>query len=459
RHFTFEADLLKRTDHPSLPRVYRSFDDPTQGRAYLLMDYIEGPNLEKLRRQQPEQRLPLAEALTLTGPIVEALAYLHAQQPPIIHRDIKPSNIIVPDSGERTMLVDFGIAKEFDQEATTTVIRRATPGYGAPEQYGTGTDTRTDIYGMGATLYTLLTGTPPADAFYRMTQQMSKGKDPLQPVKQVIPNIPDYVSDAIARAMALEKDERFATIEAFWQALQPDTLAESGAAPVSSAQHVAPIAQPSVVYRPVPERLALSSHPRGKWIALALLLLLALGIGFTIAFASFSNLRGQQANAPTAKPGMTVTHAATATPTPSPQPTPTATPTAQPTATPTAQSTSSVPSVASTYTGTLHDNNGNIDTIMSLRGMTQSGQSIQGTFRVALPLNGNGPFAGTVKSDSSIKFIVHSSDLNASAPLFFTGQIQQNGNINGHYCSLNTSGHCDPNVGGYGTWSVQPNNS
>jgi len=457
RHFTLEADLLKRTDHPSLPRIYRAFDDPTQGRAYLLMDYIEGPNLENLRRQQPKKRFTLHEVLTLTGPIIEAVIYLHSQQPPIIHRDIKPSNIIAPDSGARTMLVDFGIAKEFDQEATTTVIRHATPGYGAPEQYGTGTEVRTDIYGMGATFYTLLTGTIPVDAFFRMTQQMSKKSDPLPPVKQLIPTIPEYVSAAIARAMALEKNERFATMEDFWRTIQPDGPTRSDAPLAVGAASLAPTPapfsnaeqSPYPAYRADPA-LATPSRPRGRWLAMALLLLLALGIGFTAAFLTFPGLHGQQANTPTTVPGTTVTHIATATPTPSPQPTPTATPTTQPTATP----TSSVPTLSSTYTGTLHDNNGDIDTTMSLNALTQSGQHIQGTFRVDAPLSGNGPFTGTVKANSALQFIVHSSD--ANAPLFFTGQIQQDGSIHGQYCSLDSTDHCNPNVGGYGTWLVQP---
>ena len=460
RHFTFEVDLLKRTDHPSLPRVYRSFDDPEQGRAYMLMDYIEGSNLEILRRQRPEQHLSLPETFALLGPIVEALTYLHAQQPPIVHRDIKPSNIIAPDSGERTMLVDFGIAKEFDQEGTTTAVRHATPGYGAPEQYGTGTDTRTDIYGLGATLYTLLTGSPPIDAFFRMTQQMSKREDPLQSVKQLVPTMPDYVSSAIARAMALEKNDRFATVEDFWQALQPATYVGPGAAPMKNVELAAPVVQVKPINQRTPEQLTVSYRPRrGRWIVIALLLLLALGIGFAAALLSLPKLHGQQTNAPTATRVVTATHAATATAKPSPRPTQAATPTATPTTQPTAAPPSSVPSLAGSYNGSIHDNNGSIDTSISLVGISQNGQNVQGTFRVDAPLSGNGPFTGTVKSDSTITFIVHSSDAGAGAPLFFSGQIQQNGNMSGHYCSLDTTNRCNSAVGGFGTWFAQPNKS
>ncbi len=456
RHFTMEAELLRRLDHPSLPRVYRVFDEPSQGRAYMLMDYIEGTNLEKLRRQQPGQRLSLNEALTLIGPIIEAVAYLHAQQPPIIHRDIKPSNIIAPTSGERTMLVDFGIAKEFHQDATTTAIRHASPGYGAPEQYSSGTDQRTDIYGLGATLYTLLTGTVPTDAFFRMTQQMGKGQDPLLPVRQLAPNIPEYVSAAIARAMALESDERFATVEEFWQALQLDTFPTPAPVAVGDGAPIIKTVRPPYLARS--NRLAASSRPRGRWLMMLALLLLALAVGFASALFLFAHQRGQQTPPSTVvSKTAVVTHVATATATPSPTPLP------QPTATPTTppQPTATTPPprlpvLANSYTGTIHDNLGSIDTTMSLNSMSQQQQNIRGNFRVYPPLSGNGPLTGTVNASSAIQFIVYSSDPSARAPLFFTGQIQANGAMGGQYCSLDSTGHCNHAVGGYGTWFVQP---
>jgi hypothetical protein len=93
---------------------------------------------------------------------------------------------------------------------------------------------------------------------------------------------------------------------------------------------------------------------------------------------------------------------------------------------------------------------------MALRQVTQQGQNIKGNFQVQAPLSGNGPFTGTFKTKSSIQFIVHSADPDATAPLFFSGTIQGNGGVSGQYCSLNSQGNCDHNVGGYGTWSVQP---
>ncbi len=116
--FAFECEVLKRLDQPSLPRVYRVFEDDANNRAYMLMDYIEGPNLETLRQKQPDKRFSLPEVLQMMAPIFYAVSYLHNQQPPIIHRDIKPANIIVPGGNDQAMLVDFGIAKEYDPEST-----------------------------------------------------------------------------------------------------------------------------------------------------------------------------------------------------------------------------------------------------------------------------------------------------------------------------------------------------
>jgi eukaryotic-like serine/threonine-protein kinase len=81
--FTLEGEILRRLDHPGLPRVYHAFSDDAMFRAYLLMDYIEGPNLEILRQKQAQHRLPLMQVMRIMAPIIEAIAYLHSQQPPM----------------------------------------------------------------------------------------------------------------------------------------------------------------------------------------------------------------------------------------------------------------------------------------------------------------------------------------------------------------------------------------
>lgn len=133
QRFISECELLKRLDHSSLPHVYRVFNDDKNACAYMLMDFIDGPNLEQLRQRQPEKRFSLSQVMRILAPIFDVVSYLHEQNSPIIHRDIKPANIIVPTTDDEAKLVDFGIAKEYDQDATTTAVRRCSPGYGAPE--------------------------------------------------------------------------------------------------------------------------------------------------------------------------------------------------------------------------------------------------------------------------------------------------------------------------------------
>jgi len=221
--FAFEAEILRRVNHRALPRVYRVFEREKLKRVYMLMEYVKGRNLEDLRVEQPERCFSLPLVLALLSPIVDALHYLHSQDPPILHRDIKPANIVVPLGADEAMLVDFGSAKEYAPDGTATVMSRRSPGYAAPEQYVSGTNTRTDIYGLGATIYMLLTGTMPADALYRVARRSSTGVDPLKPANLLRREVPAAVAEALQRAMSLSSADRFETVEEFWQVLQAHT--------------------------------------------------------------------------------------------------------------------------------------------------------------------------------------------------------------------------------------------
>jgi serine/threonine protein kinase len=437
--FTFEGEVLKRLDHPALPHIYRTFNDDKNGRAYILMDYIEGTNLERLRQQQPEKRLALPQVLSLMAPIIDAVSYLHHQHPPIIHRDIKPANIIAPKAGDGTVLVDFGIAKEYDPDSTTTAIRHCSPGYGAPEQYSMGTDTRTDIYGLGATIYALLTGVVPVDAFYRMTQMGSKSIDPLEPVKQLVPSIP--VAEAIHRAMALDRDARFPTVEEFWQALNANPLPAYGQQPLVLAPPVrtrtlAAIANSATVS----QRLR---RPR-TLLLLPLLVALLMGIGVAAGFfASTASHSATNSFTPTTTLGPTATGASPA-PISTTRPTATSNP-APPTA---------YPNVNGVHRGAIHNTTaGGITANMSFS-IQQKGGSINGSFTVDLPLLGSGPFSGSVTTSNHIQFTVQSNQV--PAPLSFQGTVQPDGSMSGTYCSLDQTGHCSSAAGGGGTWDVNP---
>ena len=492
--FAFESELLTRLDHPALPRVYRSFEDETNNRSYMLMDFIEGPNLETLRQKQPQKRFPLSQVMSMMAPIVEAISYLHKQRPPIIHRDIKPANIIVPSTGDQTVLVDFGIAKEFDPDSTTTAVRRCSPGYGAPEQYNRGTNTRTDIYGLGATFYALLTGVVPDDAFYRMTNLGSGNGDPLEPAHQLNPDIPVHVSDAIQRAMAINIEDRFPSADQFWQALnaqpaQPMTPVPPMVMPLPAAQnaqnaHIAHDEHESVTPAPEvpgaankaltylttqPQEITERIRRRGI-LPLLLLALIALALisGLAAAFwPSITGHKGTQPATPTPVVQHKVTPAATPTlkPTPKPTPTPKPAPVLQPTPTnPPAPAPTSVPptnptpvpaafpNVAGSHNGTVHNTNANVDAGMSVS-FSQNQGNLGGSVTINPPLQGSGPIiSGFVQRNNYIQFTVQG--YSGHAPLMFSGTVQPGGSMGGQYCSIDQTGRCNAASGGQGTWSV-----
>jgi len=500
KRFIFESELLKRLDHRAFPRVYRVFEDETHHKAYMLMDYIEGPNLEKLRQQQPEKRFSLPQVLTLIAPIMDAVTYLHGQDPPVLHRDIKPSNIIAPASGEETVLVDFGIAKEYDKDSTTTAIRTCSPGYAAPEQYSSGTSTGTDIYALGATLYALLTGTVPIDALYRMTHIGSGQDDPLEPVSKFVPTIPRHIERAINRALSINSNDRFASIEEFWQALNAHPTWRQLTAPVirqstSLPQSIVPVSR-KPGETPIPSTVTIRKQKRKRrsrllfLIAAMLLIMLAAGVGF-LSYAT--NRPNARSFAPTARTNSTATSIVTlptvttyptsvatptshpkVRPTPSsqpvveptipvvptsvptmrPTPSPTKTPVPHPKPTPTPSPTPvPYPNIAGNYNGTIFDQTANITTGMSLYIQQKTGQgNISGYFSVNSPLVGSGNFTGTVNTGKYVQFTVQS--YHGNAPLYFWGWVQQNSSLKGDYCSLNSKSQCDPSVGASGTWNV-----
>ena len=502
QRFLFEGDLLTRLDHRSLPRVYRVFEDESQQRTFMLMDYIEGSNLERLRQRQLGNRLRLAQVLSIMAPIVDALHYLHRQPLPVLHRDIKPSNIIVPDSGDDAVLVDFGIAKEYDPDSTTTAFRSGSPGYAAPEQYSRGTSTRSDIYGLGATFYTLLTGALPADALFRMTTTGSDQSDPLEPVNKMNPSIPLPAAQAIQKAMSLNANERFSNVEAFWLAFAsqpgweplhwPRAASRSQAAlpdfQLSNGEQAArvvdtPLPLPPVV-RPSNRR---RSHRFKRLVFLLLLLALLVGSGASLGIFYYLTMHPGSSSravspgtistpvrktstpvsvptvkptstprpAHTAQPGITPTAHTGATPMPQPtfQPTPTAPPaTPAPTPAPRPSPTPApIPVIAGNYNGTIDDTTANIITGMALS-IKQKQGNISGRFTVNPPLIGNGNFTGTVNTTDYVQLFVQS--YKGNAPLYFWGWVQADGSLKGDYCSVNKQNQCDPNAGASGTWDV-----
>ena len=159
--FNREITFLSSLKHKNLPRIHDQFIDPEHW--YIVMDYIEGETLEDLLTRSPKGRLPLRQAVRIGITLCNVLSYLHNQNPPIIYRDVKPGNIMLTPWGH-LYLIDFGIARRYRFGQLRDTGPLGSPGYAAPEQYGRAQTTpQTDIYGLGATLQTLLTGLEPLE--------------------------------------------------------------------------------------------------------------------------------------------------------------------------------------------------------------------------------------------------------------------------------------------------------
>ncbi len=426
-----ECEILKRLDHRALPHVYHVFANPKLKRVYLLMDYIKGKNLEELRREQLGQRFPLDLALAILAPVVDALIYMHKQKPSIIHRDIKPANIIMPLDGGEAVLVDFGTAKEYAGDTTTRGFRHGSPGYAAIEQYGggSGTDFRTDVYGLGATLYALVTGITPKDAIARVSGE--KGNDPLKPIKALVPAFPQDISDAIERAMSVHKDDRFATLEDFWRALHSEQEEAQETEVETPAALPLPIPPQEKTTRssitPLFKVPQLERSPRWR-VLLAVVALCVIMLGGLAAFLTRSHF---------------LTYA-----TPSTHSTMTATHVARPTTSPTSHALGAYPSLASSYAGTASDIGvAQEKTAMILTEIQQDQGNISGGFN---GLGQVGHFTGTISSSGVIQFKVPIQQ--GSAALAFAGTIKVGGDIAGEFYVLNQAGQ---RTGEYGIWYVK----
>lgn len=261
RSYKAEADVLKNLKHSYLPKVYDVFEENKN--FYTVMDYIPGRDMKE--EVDINGSLPQKSVLNWGLQLAEAVEYLHDQKPPIIHSDIKPSNIMLTPEGNIS-LIDFNISLIFDKSESSI---GATPGYSPIEQYGTigrynkvvesdsyevdghgvttgggfttildidakasaadgksvaenqelaafvgsGLSERSDIYSMGATIYTLLTGEKPPADFTK-----------IKPLRECDPDISESFASVIEKAMCIDPAGRYPSVKAFAEALRNVSL-------------------------------------------------------------------------------------------------------------------------------------------------------------------------------------------------------------------------------------------
>jgi hypothetical protein len=219
--FKREAQMLAGMRHPALPRVIDYFTD--EKGQFLVMEFFRGPDLGQLIDDQGMQ-FSVEQVLAWGDQLLDALNYLHTQNPPIIHRDIKPQNL-KPTQDGGIVLLDFGLAKGSASLQTHLTSARSivgyTPQYAPPEQIdATGTDERSDLYSLAATLYRMLTGHVPTPALERLRKQAYEKTETLLPAHTLNSHVPPRVSAVLAKAMELDPRKRYATAAEMREALK-----------------------------------------------------------------------------------------------------------------------------------------------------------------------------------------------------------------------------------------------
>ncbi|MEA3308853.1 MAG: protein kinase [Chloroflexota bacterium] len=276
--FRQEAQILARLSHPGLTSVTDFF--PANGNWYLLMDYVEGETLEERLKRARGGRLPLEEALGIVRQLCNVLEYLHGQSPPVVFRDLKPGNVMLTPQGE-VKLIDFGVARFFKPGRTRDTVNLGTPGYAAPEQFGGQGQSapRTDIYSLGVLLHQMATGYDPTTADTPF---------PLPSPGSLARGLPQHVEEAISRAIRLQPDLRFQSVQELQRVLFPPTWVLPPQGTPATRPYVSSTAQP----RPSP----LSGLGKGIGIGIVGVLLLGLCVAAMAGGFALSGLFGNGKN-------------------------------------------------------------------------------------------------------------------------------------------------------------------
>ncbi len=269
--FEREARLLASLRHGALPKVIDHF--PEGDGWFLVMEFIAGDDLGDMLKERGSA-FPIDQAMDWGDQLLGALEYLHKQTPPVIHRDIKPHNLKLTEEGQ-IVLLDFGLAKGHAEGMSRMTaghsIQGYTPAYAPLEQIqGAGTDGRSDLYSLAATLYHLMTGFIPADALSRAAVVVNGQPDPLRPAKELNPQVPQRVADVLMQAMSQNRDQRQAGASEMRRMLrdaagndQPTVVAPVAphtGATIAMASEPRRDNDPPIINRPSPAAVNLSTH-------------------------------------------------------------------------------------------------------------------------------------------------------------------------------------------------------
>ncbi len=208
---------------------------------FLITEYAEHGSLRDRLKRQPQRPLPLSEALTILSQVGQALQYAHQKN--IIHRDLKPENILFNAKGE-ALLADFGIATVLATGSVRYVEATGTPAYMAPEQFRGKVSKESDQYALGCIAYELFTGSRPFNAPDFVAMAFQHATEPPVPPRQLNPQLPFSIEQAILKAMAKERKDRYPDVAAFIAAIQPP--------PVQRVPNPVPAPPPRPIPAPIP---------------------------------------------------------------------------------------------------------------------------------------------------------------------------------------------------------------